>query len=139
MRFLHTADWHVGKKLGRIDRTKEYEQVFDELVEMARDQKVDAVLVAGDLFDRPLPPLDAIGLVVDGLLRLADAGGQVIAISGNHDSASLFQVLGRLLRPSGVHLVPRVVRPQDGGVIEVKSRDGSESALLGVLPFLHEA
>lgn len=139
MRFLHTADWHVGKKLGRISRSAEFEAVLDELVLIARDQKVDAVLVAGDLWDRALPPLESIELVVDALIRLAEASGRVIAIPGNHDSPALFQLLARLLESRGVVLAPRILHPSKGGIVEVVSRDRAQSASIGVFPFLHEA
>jgi len=136
---MHTADWHAGKKLGRVDRTREFEAVFDELVEIAVDQKVDAVLVSGDLFDRALPPLDSLRLVIDTLVRLAEAAGTVVAIPGNHDSAQLFEVLQPLLAHSGVLLGPRLARPNSGGVISVASRDGAEKVSIGLFPFLHEA
>ncbi|MEX0790457.1 MAG: exonuclease subunit SbcD, partial [Actinomycetota bacterium] len=139
MRFLHTGDWHVGKKLGRISREAEFEAVLDELVGIARDQKVDAVLVAGDLWDRALPPLDSMRLVIDALIRLADAGGTVVAIPGNHDSPQLFGVLARLLEPRGVILAPKIARPEDGGIVRIPSRDGTENACVAVFPFLHEA
>ncbi|CAN5901985.1 exonuclease SbcCD subunit D [soil metagenome] len=139
MRFLHTGDWHVGKKLGRITREVEFEAVLDELVGIARDEKVDAVLVAGDLWDRALPPLDSMRLVIDALIRLADAGGKVVAIPGNHDSPQLFGVLARLLEPRGVILAPKIARPEDGGIVRIPSSDGSENACVAVFPFLHEA
>lgn len=139
MRFLHTGDWHAGKKLGRIDRTPEFEAVFDEIVEIARDQKVDAVLVAGDLFDRSLPPLDSLSLVIQTLQRLADAGGQVVAIPGNHDSPALFDLLKPLLEPSGVLLAARIRRPDAGGIVSVVSKDRSERADVAAFPFLHES
>jgi DNA repair protein SbcD/Mre11 len=139
VRFLHTADWHAGKKLGRIGRTREFEEVFDELVAIARDQKVDAVLVAGDLWDRALPPLESMQLVIQTLLRLADAAGTVVAIPGNHDSPALFDVLAPLLEPSGVLLAPRIARPDRGGVLKIRSRNGAQAACVAVLPFLHEA
>lgn len=139
MRILHTADWHVGKKLGRVDRQIEYENAIDEVVAIARDQKVDLVIVAGDLFDRANTPLDSMGLVVDGLIRLADAAGKVVAMPGNHDSAPLFEFLAPLLESRGVLLSPRLKRPGEGGVVSVPSRDGSETASIAVLPFVHEA
>jgi exonuclease SbcD len=139
VRILHTADWHVGKRLGRIDRTAEFEQALDEVVAVARDRKVDLAIVAGDLLDRALPPLDCIRLVIDALLRLADAAGRVVAIPGNHDSAALFSLLAPLLAPRGITLAPYIRRPDQGGVIQVPSRDGSETASVAVFPFLHEA
>src|SRR5688572_1746892 len=103
MRFLHTADWHVGKKLGRIDRRAEAESVLDELVAIADDQDVDAVLVAGDLFDRAGPPFESMSLVLDALRRLAE-GRHVVALPGNHDSADLFRLFGPLLESFGITL-----------------------------------
>ena len=136
---MHTADWHVGKKLGRIDRRAEFEQVLDELVAIARDQRVDLVLVAGDLLDRAIAPYDAISLVLDALRRLAEAAGHVVAIVGNHDSAVLFELLAPLLAGMGILLVPRIRRPGAGGVVTVPSRDGAEAASVAAFPFLHEA
>jgi exonuclease SbcD len=139
VRILHTADWHVGKKLGRVDRRAEFEQVFDELVAIARDQKVDLVIVAGDLLDRAIAPYDAISLVLDVLRRLADAAGHVVVIAGNHDSVALLDLLAPWLRDLGILLVPHIRRPSEGGVLTVPSRDGTETAAIAAFPFLHEA
>lgn len=139
MRILHTADWHIGKRLGRLDRQTEYEQALDEVVSIARDQKVDLVVAAGDLFDRANAPLESMGLVVDGLIRLADAAGKVVAMPGNHDSSQLFEFLSPLLEGRGVLLSSKLKRPDAGGVVIVPSHDGSEAASVAVLPFIHEA
>lgn len=139
MRILHTGDWHVGKKLGRIDRSRESEAVLDELVLIARDQKADVAIVAGDLFDRGLPPFASLRLVLETLVRLADTGAQVVAIPGNHDSADLFEVLTPHLAHSNVTLVHKTFRPAEGGVIRVPSRDGTEIAQVACFPFLHES
>lgn len=139
MRFLHTGDWHVGKKLGRISRETEFAAMLDELVALAKDQKVDAVLVAGDLWDRAMPPLDSMRMVIEGLIRLADVSGKVVAIPGNHDSSALFEVLAPLLEPRGVVLTPKIARPEEGGVVRVVSGSGEEEACVAVFPFLHEA
>ena len=113
--------------------------MLDELIEIAKDQRVDAVLVAGDLWDRPLPPLDSMQLVISALIRLAEVAGHVVAIPGNHDSPALFAVLAPLLERYGVHLAPRIARPDDGGIVKIPSRDGSETACIATFPFLHEA
>lgn len=139
MRILHTADWHLGKKLGRIDRQSEFEKVLDELVAITQDQKVDVVLVAGDVLDRAMPALDAVGLALDALIRLADAAGHLVAIPGNHDSGALFGLLAPLVEFKRVHLVDRICRPNEGGIVSVPSRDGNQIAQVAALPFLYEA
>lgn len=139
MRFLHTGDWHIGKKLGRIDRTDEFAAVLDEILAMARDSKVDAVLVAGDLFDRAAASLESIGVVIDALMRLASEGRTVVAMPGNHDSAQLFEILSPLLESHRIRFVSRILRPELGGVIKVPSIDGEHASSIGVVPFLHEA
>ena len=139
MRILHTGDWHVGKKLGRIDRSRESEAVLDELVGITRDQAVDLVIVAGDLFDRGLPPFVSLRVVLETLVRLADTGAHVVAIPGNHDSPDLFEVLTPHLAHSNVTLVHKTFRPEEGGVIRVPSRDGTEMAQVACFPFLHES
>src|SRR5687768_13179268 len=125
MRILHTADWHVGKKLGRLDRREEAEAVLDELVAVADDSNVDAVLVAGDLFDRAGPPLETMKLVLESLVRLAE-GRRVVVIPGNHDSPALFEVLAPLVRNFGIEMVARPLEPDAGGVVTVPSRDGKQ-------------
>ena len=139
MRILHTADWHIGKKLGRIDRRDEVEKALDELVGIADSNDVDAVLVAGDLFDRGTPPLDSLRLVLDALTRLAAGGRKVVAIPGNHDSPELFKVLAPLLDKLDITLVHKPLRPDEGGIVTVPSRDGSMSARVACVPFIHEA
>ena len=136
---MHTADWHVGKKLGRIDRAAEFTQVFDELVGLARDQRVDLVVVAGDLLDRAIAPYDALAMVLDVLRRLAEAGGHVVAIAGNHDSVALFDLLAPLVAESRITLASHIRPPSDGGVVTIPSRDGREAASVALFPFLYES
>lgn len=138
MKVLHTADWHVGKRLGRIDRHDETVGVLDELVGVAEREQVDLVLVAGDLFDRALPPFASLGLVLDTLVRLAATGAHVVAVAGNHDSAELFSVLAPYLEPRRVTLIHEPLPPEGGGVVTVVSRDGAERAQIACFPFLHE-
>jgi DNA repair protein SbcD/Mre11 len=118
MRILHTSDWHVGRRLGRHDRTAEFEAVLSEVAEIADARSVDLVIVSGDVFDRPVPPVDALTMGLGALLKLAE-GRTVIAVAGNHDSPDLFDALAPLLRNQGrgVHLVGSIRRPGDGGVL----------------------
>src|SRR6204780_555798 len=107
MRLLHTSDWHLGRSLHRADLRAAQSAFLDHLVEVARTEKVDAVLVAGDVYDRAVPPVDAVELCEDALLRLHATGARIVLISGNHDSARRLGFGSRLLDQAGVHLRPR--------------------------------
>jgi DNA repair protein SbcD/Mre11 len=107
MRFLHTSDWHLGRSLHRADLRAAQSAFLDHLVETVRAEKVDAVLIAGDIYDRAVPPVDAVELCEDALLRLHDAGARIVLISGNHDSARRLGFGSGLLDQAGVHLRTR--------------------------------
>lgn len=137
MRVLHTSDWHVGKRLGRYDRSTEYRDVITEVVSIADTEDVDLVLHSGDVFDRPLPPIEALEIALEGLAALT-AGGKrpVVAIAGNHDSPGLFEALAPFLRGLGIHLVGEIKRPEEGGVLELDTASGR--AVVSCFPFLRE-
>jgi exonuclease SbcD len=137
MRILHTSDWHVGRRLGRHDRTQEFRDVLDEVVRIADAEQVDLVLVSGDVFDRPIPPVDALALGLRALLRLAERC-PVVAVAGNHDSAELFDALAPLVRGqgAGVHLVGAIRRPDEGGVLGPDEL--GVPAAVACFPFLRE-
>ena len=107
MRLLHTSDWHLGRSLHRADLRAAQSVFLDHLVDTVRAEKVDAVLVAGDVYDRAVPPVDAVELCADALNRLHDAGTSVVLISGNHDSARRLGFGSGLLEVAGVHLRTR--------------------------------
>ena len=107
MRLLHTSDWHLGRSLHRADLRAAQSAFLDHLVDVARAEKVDAVLVAGDVYDRAVPPVDAVELCEDALLRLHDTGARIVLISGNHDSARRLGFGSGLLDKAGVHLRTR--------------------------------
>jgi DNA repair protein SbcD/Mre11 len=138
MRLLHTGDWHVGRAIRGRSRTPEFDQALSEVVGIAVHEGVDAVLVTGDVYDHRSPVPEADALVFETLVRLYEAGIPVVIIPGNHDSAVRLEALARLLRPIGVTVVPRVVPPDQGSLVEVPSRDGSEAALVACVPFVPE-
>jgi len=135
---LHTADWHVGRAIRGRSRAAEFEGALGEVVGIARQENVDAVLVAGDIYDHRSPAPEADALVFEALVRLHEASIPVVAISGNHDSAVRLDALAKLLRPIGVSVVPRVAPPDRGSLVEVESKDGSEAALVACVPFVPE-
>ncbi|MFJ1618443.1 exonuclease SbcCD subunit D [Streptomyces sp. NPDC088251] len=104
MRFLHTSDWHLGRRFHGEDLIDAQHKVLDYICDTARTEQVDALLVAGDIYDRAIPSLDAVRLFSQGLHRLADLGIVTVMISGNHDSAHRLGVGSGLLARAGVHL-----------------------------------
>ncbi len=135
MKILHTSDWHVGRKLGRHDRMAEHAAVLAEVETIADAHGVDLVIVSGDVWDRPVPPMDALALGLQTLLRLAERR-PVVAVAGNHDSPELFEALAPLLRPRGVFLVGSIRRPDDGGVLGPDEL--GVPATVACFPFLRE-
>ncbi len=103
MRLLHTADWHLGRSFHGASLLGAQAAWIDWLVELAAASAVDAILVAGDLYDRALPPVDAIRLADDALARLS-ALAPVVVVSGNHDSAVRLAFGSSLLARAGLHL-----------------------------------
>src|SRR3954463_1968446 len=138
MRFLHTGDWHVGKAIRGRSRMDEFEGALDQVVEIAVDQGVDAVLHAGDLYEHRTAAPDADKLVFETLLRLHGHGIPVVAIPGNHDSSARLEAFSGLLKAVGVDVASKVLPPAEGGVVEIGSRDGSETLLVACVPFVPE-
>ena len=106
MKILHTSDWHLGKRLDTFSRFNEQESVLQEITDIAQREQVDAVLIAGDLFDTFNPPVEAIELFYRTLNRLCNYGKRpVIAIAGNHDSPERIEAPDPLARESAIILV----------------------------------
>ncbi|WP_309032753.1 exonuclease SbcCD subunit D [Streptomyces alfalfae] len=104
MRLLHTSDWHLGRSFHRVNMLDAQAAFIGHLVSTVRERGVDAVVVAGDVYDRAVPPLAAVELFDDALHRLADLGAPTVMISGNHDSARRLGVGAGLIDRAGIHL-----------------------------------
>ncbi|KQX57425.1 MULTISPECIES: exonuclease SbcCD subunit D [unclassified Streptomyces] len=104
MRLLHTSDWHLGRSFHRVGLLDAQAAFLDHLVATVHAHEVDAVLVAGDVYDRAVPPLTAVELFDTALHRLAEAGVPTVMISGNHDSARRLGVGAGLIGRAGIHL-----------------------------------
>lgn len=125
MRLLHTSDWHLGRTFHGESLLSEQEQAVDRLVGLASEAEVDLVVIAGDLYDRAVPPADAVALFDNALVCLHGTGARVVAIAGNHDSAARVAVADELLERVGVTVRGDVARcvqplrfdPNDGGPI----------------------
>uniref|UniRef100_A0AAU1UMK9 Nuclease SbcCD subunit D n=1 Tax=Streptomyces sp. NBC_00119 TaxID=2975659 RepID=A0AAU1UMK9_9ACTN len=104
MRFLHTSDWHLGRRFHEADLIDAQRAFLTHIHDTARDRQVDAILVAGDIYDRAIPSLDAVRLFDGALTQLAELHIPIIMISGNHDSAHRLGVGASVLARAGVHL-----------------------------------
>ena len=138
MRFLHTGDWHVGKMLKGRNRLDEQAAVLTEVVDIARRERVDALLLGGDVFDSFGPSAEAERLVYATLAEYCGAGIPVVVIGGNHDHPRRLAALRELLDPLKIYVRAEPCRPDEGGVIRLPSRDGREVAHIAVLPFVQE-
>ena len=108
MRLLHTSDWHLGRSFHGVGMLGAQQQFIDPLVDTVREQQVDAVLIAGDVYDRALPGVDVVRLLDSALEKITAAGAKVILSSGNHDSAARLGFGSRIFERGGVYLRTRI-------------------------------
>ncbi len=104
MRILHTSDWHLGRSFHRVGMLDHQAGFVDHLIEVVESEQVDLVVVAGDIYDRALPHVDAVRLADETFARLAASRAQVVITSGNHDSAQRLGFGSRLIDAAGVYL-----------------------------------
>jgi exonuclease SbcD len=104
VRILHTSDWHLGRSFHREGMLTHQAAYVDHLLEVVASERVDLVVVAGDVYDRALPPVDAVRLADESLVRLARSRAQVVLTSGNHDSAQRLGFSSRLIDAAGVFI-----------------------------------
>lgn len=105
MKFIHTADWHLGKLVQGVYMTEDQRYVLEQLIEAVQEIKPDAVIIAGDLYDRAVPPTDAVDLLDEALERIViDLGTPVLAISGNHDSPDRLDFGTKMMEGRGLFL-----------------------------------
>jgi exonuclease SbcD len=118
MRLLHTSDWHLGRSLHRASLAAAQEAFVDHLVEVVRTERVDVVVVSGDVYDRAVPPVEAVELCSSAFARIRAAGARVVVISGNHDSARRLGFGSALLDSSGVYLRTDLSRVDEPVVLD---------------------
>lgn len=131
MRILHTSDWHIGRTLHGVDLLQHHATYFDHLVDLVGQEGIDAVVVSGDIYDRAIPPVDAVELLSETLARLSEKT-QIVVTPGNHDSAIRLGFGASLMRPS-IHirsLIRDIARP-----VELVTTNGEE-LLVYALPYL---
>jgi exonuclease SbcD len=137
MRILHTSDWHVGKVLKGQSRLDDQIAALAQLVDVARAQRPDLVLVAGDLYDTAAPTPDATRVVTRALSALRGIGADVVAIGGNHDNGPALDALRPWAEAAGITLRGAVRGHADEHTLAGQTRDG-EAWRLVALPFLSQ-
>ncbi len=135
MRLLHTSDWHLGQHFMGKTRQAEHQALIDWLLDTVVSQAVDAVLIAGDIFDTGTPPSYARELYNQLVERLHDAKVRLILLGGNHDSVAVLGESKNLLARLGTLVVPGAAEPA-AHVHVLPRRDGTPGAVIGAVPYL---
>ena len=136
MRLLHTADWHVGRTIRGRSRADEFRDVLDEVIGIARDEGVEAMLLCGDVWDHHAPSAQSDRLVFEALRKCREQGIQVVLIGGNHDNPRRLRALGLLAEFIGVQVQFQVLPRDAGGVLTIEGRD--HTARVAAVPFITE-
>lgn len=104
MKFLHTADLHIGKVVNDFSMLEDQKDILNKILWAACENNVDAIVIAGDIYDRSIPPAEAVAVFDDFITRVVEAGIQVVLIAGNHDSQERVSFLENILCRQGVHI-----------------------------------
>lgn len=132
MRIIHTSDWHLGRRLLGIDLSTAHRAFLDWLTELVKTERPDALLIAGDIFDRTFPPEESVALLDDALVRLTEQT-HVVMIPGNHDSATRLGFTSRLTHPH-LHILARLEDLATPAIIP--ARTGDDHLLVYGIPYL---
>lgn len=137
MKFLHTSDWHIGRQLHNHSLLEDQRVVLGQIVDLAQQHQVDALVVAGDIFDRSVPPSQAIELLDEILSRLVEQLAiPVIIIAGNHDGAQRLAFAAKHMQQSGLYIVGPLTYPPQA--VTIKSKNGDD-AVFYPLPYAEPA
>ena len=132
MKFIHTADLHIGKIVCEHSMLDEQRHILARILEAVDSEKPDAVPIAGDVYDKPVPSAEAVAVLDDFLVELAARKVRTFVLSGNHDSAERIAFGGRLMEKSGVH----VSQVYDGKFVPVTLSDSEGEVDVWMLPFV---
>ena len=135
MKFLHTADLHIGKSVCEHSMLDEQRFILASILDVVKREKPDAFLVAGDVYDKSVPSAEAVAVLDDFLVRLSETGTKVFVLSGNHDSAERIAFGGRLMAGRGVYMSP----VYSGAFTPVTLKDESGEVDVWMLPFVRPA
>ena len=132
MKLIHLSDLHIGKRLNEVSLIEDQKYILLQILQIIDDEKPDAILIAGDVYDRSVPSAEAVMLFDDFLCRLAKRSVPVLIISGNHDSAERLAFGNRLFTENGIHISP----VYNGDIQPVTLEDAWGSVAFWLLPFI---
>lgn len=135
MKIIHLSDLHLGKRVNEFSMLEDQQYILTKIINVIDAEKPQAVIIAGDVYDKSVPSAEAVQLFDKFLVRLAKRNVQVFVISGNHDSAERIAFASKLIDQSGIHLSP----VYDGTVIPTRLSDGENTVTFYMLPFLKPA
>ena len=135
MKFIHLSDLHLGKRVNGFSMLEDQAYILRRILQVIGDEQPDAVIIAGDIYDKSVPPAEAVSLFDDFLVRLARRSVQVFVISGNHDSAERIAFGGRLMDASGIHMSPVF----QGSIAPILLEDEYGPVCFHMLPFVKPA
>ena len=133
MRFIHLSDLHIGKRVNGFPMLEDQRYILEQILEKTKESAADAVIIAGDIYDKPVPSAEAVDLFDDFLVGLTKLGVMVFLISGNHDSAERISYAGRLLRESQVYISPRF----EGTIHPISVSDDYGIVNVYLIPYIH--
>ncbi len=138
MKLFHLSDLHLGIKLYNYDLKEDQQHILRQIVQYAKDEKPDAILLAGDIYDRSVPAAEAMSLLDNFVIALKQAVPDtvVLAIAGNHDNPQRIEYLGALLRQQGVHMVGFPPQAENDAVYQVTLQDAYGPVHFYLLPFI---
>ena len=132
MKFAHISDLHLGKRVHQFSMIEEQKYILEKIIEIAKEEQIDGILIAGDVYDKIYPSAEAVALFDSFLVKLAKEEIQVFVISGNHDSPERIAFLGQLTRKAGVYLSP----VYQGKIEPVTKEDEFGKVHIYLLPFI---
>jgi exonuclease SbcD len=139
MKILHTADWHLGHKLYNADRELEHQTALDGLIQLIKKEKVELLVIAGDVFDTDMPPNFARRQYYRFLVELTKtACKDVVVVAGNHDSANMLDASSELLKLMNVHVVGNLPTNRSDQIIEIKDEENQLKAVVAAVPYLRD-
>jgi len=139
MKFLHTSDWHLGQRLYDRTRQTEHKLFLEWLLEAITEYSIDALIVAGDIFDNGNPPQYALKQYYDFLLKMqATNSRHIVIIGGNHDSVSLLNAPQQLLSALNINVVGGVEKGKENMLIQLKDSNNEVEAVIAAVPFLRD-